>query len=371
MVELSSLTKTRGYNQLMEHPSIIRILDENLNRLAEGLRVLEDIARMILNDTPLTQQLKSLRHNLIRADFPINLQLIQSRDSVSDIGSTMDVKGEKKSKDLPEIAVANSRRVQESLRVLEEMAKVAETNLKLDSEVFRKARFEIYTLEQKLISRLLRRDKSSKISGLYVIIDTQTLRGKNHLEATRQVIQAGVKIIQLRDKTMPKKLLIPIAREIQELCHRNDALFIMNDYLDVALAIEADGLHIGQEDLSVEQARKFLPLDKILGVSVTSVELTRKAEAAGADYIAVGAMYPTSSKDDIKVVGLERLRRIKKIARTPVVAIGGIHKDNAREVLKAGADSICVISAVLNSLDVIRAARDLIEIIEAENEKTN
>jgi thiamine-phosphate pyrophosphorylase len=353
----------------MENSSTIRILDENLNRLAEGLRVLEDISRMILNDVTLTHQLKSLRHNLIRADLTFNLQLIKSRDSTSDVGATLNVPGEIQNKNLPDIAIANSRRAQESLRVLEELSKLPGQNL--NSEIFRQARFEIYTLEQKLVSRLLRRDKVRRISGLYVIIDTQVLRGKNHLEAARQVIQAGVRIIQLRDKTMPKKLLIPLARDIQELCNQNDVLFIMNDYLDVALAMEADGLHIGQEDLPVEVARKLLPLDKILGVSVTTPELAQEAEAAGADYIAVGAIYSTTSKGDINIVGPVRLQQIKKLAATPVVAIGGIKKNKVQEVLAAGADSICVISAVLSSPDITRAARDIIEVIEAKNEKTN
>jgi len=342
--------------------SVARIIDENLNRLAEGLRVLEDIARMTLNDASLTSQLKTLRHNLIRGDLFLNLKLLRSRDINADVGASLDVPGEKTEKSLPLIAVANSRRAQEALRVLEDMAKIPDFS-GLNSAGFRKARFEIYNLEQQLVSRLMRKEKIRKISGLYVIIDSQALRGRSHLETARQIIEAGVKVIQLRDKTLDKRSLIRIAGSIQELCRRNDVLFILNDYLDIALAVEADGLHIGQEDLPVETARKFLPQDTILGCSVTTVEQVRDAEAAGADYVAVGAIYATSSKDNAGAVGIERLRTIKQTARTPVVAIGGINQENVREVLAAGADSICVISAVVNAPDMRKAARDIISLI--------
>ncbi len=284
----------------MVSQSVIRIIDANFNRLAEGLRILEEAARMILDDTELTQQLKTLRHNLIRSDLPFNMEMIRSRDSAGDVGAALEVSGEEKRKELPLIIIANSRRAQESLRVLEDMAKVPEIAPKLDSEKYKKARFELYTLEQKLVSKLMRQEKIKKVSGLYVIIDTQALHGRSHIEAARQLIQAGVKIIQLRDKTTPKKQLLPIAEALQELCRQNDVLFIINDYLDLALAIEADGLHIGQDDLPVEVARKLLPVDKVLGCSVATVTEARSAEAAGADYIGVGCIYPTSSKDDIE-----------------------------------------------------------------------
>ena len=350
----------------MSSSSTTRIVDSNLNRLAEGLRVLEDIARMILDDTALTQQLKTLRHNLVRGDLSFNLELLGSRNSAEDVGARLEVEGESRQKDLPLIAVANFRRTQESLRVLEEIAKLPSPDFKLDSEKFKMARFELYTLEQELVSRLTRREKVKKVSGLYVIIDTQVLRGRSHIEAAEQIIKAGVKVIQLRDKTTSKNTLLPLARELQIYCKQKEVLFILNDYLDIALAIGADGLHIGQQDLPVEVARKLLPLDTILGCSASTAEQALAAEVAGADYIAVGSIYPTSTKDDIHIVGLKRLRQIKHSVKSPLVAIGGINRNNARDTMQAGADSICVISAVLNAADMTRAARDIIETIEAK-----
>jgi thiamine-phosphate pyrophosphorylase len=241
----------------------------------------------------------------------------------------------------------------------------------LDSEKFKQARFELYTLEQRLVARITRRDKTSKVSGLYVILDTQALKGRNLIEVSKQVMECGVKVVQLRDKTMDKKQLLLVATELQELCKQREVLFIMNDYLDIALAMGAGGLHIGQNDLPVEIARRLLPLDTMLGVSAATVEQALAAEAAGADYIGVGCIYPTSSKDDVELVGAERVSQVKQAVKIPVAAIGGINRQNILEVMEAGADSACIISAVLNAPDITRAARELIDLIEAKNEKTN
>jgi thiamine-phosphate pyrophosphorylase len=341
-----------------------RIIDSNFNRLAEGLRVLEDIARMVLDDRYLTQELKTLRHNSIRADLPFNLTMLNARDSGRDVGEDLSVEGEKAERDLPSLIIANSRRAQESLRVLEELARLPEYFSMLDSRSFKNSRFTLYTLEQKLISRVLRRDKADKIRGLYVILDTGILKGRDPLEAASRVIAAGVKVIQLRDKNLGKRHLVELAIQLQSLCSRNQVLFIVNDYLDVALAADSDGLHLGQGDLPPDVARRLLPLDKILGCSAYTPEAARAAEEAGADYIAVGSIFPTSSKGNIEVIGLERIRQVKDATKLPVVAIGGITRNNAEEVCRAGSDCLCVISAVLNSSDITAAAKGIIEVIE-------
>lgn len=335
----------------------LRIIDASLDRVGEGLRLLEDIARLMLNDAALTQQLKTMRHELIRGDASFHQQLLQSRNSEGDIGIDIEVPGEAKEKELPLVLVANARRVQESLRTLEELAKVP--NVKLDSDKFKQARFALYTIERKLLSRLLRQDKRKQISGLYVIIDTQALKGRSHIEVAGQAIRGGAGIIQLRDKVLSKKELLPVAQQLKNLCAEPGVLFIINDYLDLALAVDADGLHVGQEDLPIKIARQLLPLDKILGGSARTVEQAVAAEAEGADYIAVGSIYPTLSKETAKVVGLERLRQVRPAVSLPLVAIGGITKDNVSEVIAAGADSVAVINAVLGAESPEEAARQI------------
>lgn len=348
-------------------PQILRIVDASLNRVGEGLRLLEDIARLLLNDAVLTQQLKTMRHELVRGDSSFHQHLLQSRNSEGDVGIDIEVPGEEKERELPVVLVANARRVQEALRTLEEMAKVPGAAPQLDSEKFKQARFNLYTVEQKLLARLLRQDKLKRLSGLYVIIDTQMLKGRGHIEVARQVIQGGARTIQLRDKLQSKKELLPIAQQLKNLCAEHGVLFIMNDYLDLALETDADGLHVGQDDLPVRVARKLLPMDKILGASARTLEQATAAQSEGADYLGVGAMYPTATKETAEVVGLERLRQIKQAISLPLVAIGGITRDNAAEVIAAGADSVAVISAILGAESPEKASRQIVDSIEVEN----
>jgi thiamine-phosphate pyrophosphorylase len=342
-----------------------RIIDANLNRAGEGLHLLEELARMVLNDAALTQQLKAIRHEILRGDLAFNQQLVQSRDSESDVGFDIEV-GEDKQRELPVAVVANARRVQEALRILEEMAKVPGTTPELDADKFKQARFALYTIEQELLARLTRQDKKSKLTGLYAIIDSQLLGKRNHIKVAEELIKGGVSAVQLRDKLAPKAELLPIAQKLQKLCAEKDVLFIVNDYLDIALACGADGLHLGQEDLPVSVTRRLLPMGMILGCSVNTVEQAKNAEADGADYIAVGSMYPTASKEKPKVVGVERLRQVRGVVSLPLVAIGGINKDNANEVAANGADAVAVISALLGTKDTAQAARRIINSFEAE-----
>ncbi len=344
----------------------LRIIDANLNRIGEGLRLLEDLARLLLNDASLTQQLKTLRHELITSDWSFNQQLLQSRDSEGDVGINIEAPEQDKQRELPIMVVANARRVQEALRVVEELAKIPGTTPKLDSEKFKQARFSLYTIERRLLSRLLRKDKVKSISGLYLIIDTQALKGRSHIDVASQAIHGGAKTVQLRDKLQSKRELLPIAQKLSKLCTEHNVLFIMNDYLDLALASDADGLHLGQDDLPIKVARKLLPMDKILGCSTTTVDQAITAESEGADYIAVGSIYPTPSKETAKVVGLDRLRQIRQAVSLPLVAIGGITKDNAAEVLAAGADSVAMISTILQAESPEEAARQIVAKLEAQ-----
>ena len=267
----------------------MRIIDANLNRIGEGLRLLEDLARLILNDATLSQQLKTMRHGILEKDWPFNQQLLQARDSEGDVGINIEApEGEKR--ELTTMVVANSRRVQESLRTIEELAKLPD--VKLDPDKFKQARFDLYTIEQNLLSRLLRQDKVKRLPGLYVIIDTPALKGRSHVEVASQAIRGGAKVVQLRDKIQSKKELLPIAEQLKKLCAEHDVLFIMNDHFDLALAVDADGLHLGQDDLPVKAARKLLPIDKILGRSARTVDQAVAAESEGLTTLPLGQCIP-------------------------------------------------------------------------------
>lgn len=150
------------------------------------------------------------------------------------------------------------------------------------------------------------------------------------------------------------------------MCRKSNVLFIVNDYLDIALASEADGVHIGQGDLPPSLIRNVLPVDKIIGLSTSTVAEARKAEAEKVDYIAVGSTFPSPTKPEVTVVGLERLRQVRKAVSIPIVAIGGINRQNVAEAMAAGAAAAAVISAVLNQKDMQSAAHQLVKEIEKE-----
>jgi thiamine-phosphate pyrophosphorylase len=340
----------------------LRIIDANINRIGEGLRVLEEFARLSLNDTALTQRLKDLRHDILDIDLKMQEQLIDARDSRGDVGADMEASGGNKQRDAEKAIVANARRVQESLRVMEETAKAP--GIGLDSDKYKKARFALYAIEKDLLGRMLRQDKLKRLTGLYVIIDTAFLKGRSPAEAAAQVIRGGAKVIQLRDKERSSGELLPMAEEIKKICTENNVLFIVNDSLDIALAADADGLHVGRDDLPVAAARRLLPVGKILGGSARTVKEAIKARSEGADYLGVGSMYATTTKEKAEVVGPDRLKAIRQAVDLPIVAIGGINKDNLGEVLKAGANAVAVISAVMGASDIQEATKQLVKIIE-------
>jgi thiamine-phosphate pyrophosphorylase len=344
--------------------SQLRIIDAGINRIGEGLRVLEEFARLSLDDAGLTGRLKNLRHKIVRIDKGLQQRLIQARDAAGDVGADMEVAGQERTRDFTETIVANARRVQESLRVLEELARQNVPGLKSDD--YRRARFDLYTIEKELLSKMLRREKIQRLTGLYVIIDTAFLKGRSHLDVAGQVIRGGAKVIQLRDKEHGIRDFLTEAEELKELCSENDVLFIVNDSLEVALAVGADGLHLGRDDLPVGTARRLLPIDKIIGVSARRIGEARKAKAAGADYLGVGAMYATATKAAAEVVGPGGINKIKSAVDMPVVAIGGISESNLGEVMKTGAAAAAVISAVMGAVDIEKATRRLVEIIEGE-----
>jgi thiamine-phosphate pyrophosphorylase len=340
----------------------LRIIDANINRLGEGLRVLEEFARMTFNDTALTQKIKYVRHKTVILDIALQKRLLQARDAAGDVGSEMNVQGESKNRDITGIISANAKRAQESLRVLEELAK--NPGIKLDSEKFRKARFDVYEIEKLLMGKALRKEKIERITGLYAVIDTESLKGRQPVKIAGQMIKGGARIIQLRCKECSRGEFLGIAMDLKKVCAKNGVLFIINDSLEIALAVNADGLHIGQEDMPVAEARKMIPIDMILGCSVGNVKEAVKAKDDGADYLGVGAIYVTETKQSAKAVGIATIGKIKKETGLPIVAIGGINKGNLREVINAGADSAAVISAIMGTENIEKATRELVQIFK-------
>jgi thiamine-phosphate diphosphorylase len=194
-----------------------------------------------------------------------------------------------------------------------------------------------------------------RLAGLYVITEPAL---RDPIEGARLALEGGARIIQLRDKHATTRQLVQVGQELRALTRQYGALLIINDRLDVALAVEADGVHLGQDDMPAALARKVTGENFIIGVSAETVEEARQAEADGASYLGVGPMFATTTKPDAGApVGPERLRAIKQAISIPVFGIGGITLQNAMQVLQAGADGICVISAIMGAVDPAEATR--------------
>jgi thiamine-phosphate pyrophosphorylase len=200
--------------------------------------------------------------------------------------------------------------------------------------------------------------------SLYVITDRHTAGGRSILEVVRLAIRGGATVIQLREKESTTHEMVQLGQRLREITCEAGIPIIVNDRLDVALACEADGVHLGQDDMPAALARKLLGPDKLLGVSVETVEQAKEAEAAGASYLGVGDIFGTPSKPDAGApIGLARVAEIATSVSIPVVGIGGITRDNAASVVAAGAAGVAVISAVFGASDPEAAARRLRELV--------
>ena len=200
--------------------------------------------------------------------------------------------------------------------------------------------------------------------SLYVVLDRAAARGRDLADVLHAALAGGCRLVQLREKEWPSGRLLPVAERLRARCAAAGATFIVNDRVDLAVAVGADGVHLGQEDLPARAARPLLRPGMILGISTHSVEQARAAQADGADYVAVGSLFPTRSKAEFQLVGIDLLRKLRAEIRVPLIGIGGITHDNVGEVIAAGADGVAVISAVCADDDPRAAAARFVALIQ-------
>jgi len=200
---------------------------------------------------------------------------------------------------------------------------------------------------------------------LYVVLDRRAARGRDLDDLLAAVIDGGCRMVQLREKDWPSGRVLPVARRLRERCGRAGVTFVVNDRVDLAVAVGADGVHLGQDDLPARAARPLLRPGMLLGVSTHGVEQARAARDDGADYVAVGSMFATATKPDFQLVGPALIRKLRGEIRVPLIGIGGITHDNVAEVVRAGADGVAVISAVCAAPDPASATRRFLELIRS------
>ncbi|WP_376792963.1 thiamine phosphate synthase [Thermoflexus sp.] len=199
---------------------------------------------------------------------------------------------------------------------------------------------------------------------VYLVLDPDLTLGRPPLEIAEAALRGGITMLQLRWKSGPLREMLQLGEALQKLCQRYGVPFLINDRVDVALALRADGVHLGQEDLPPEVARRLLGPRALIGVSARTPDQARAAEAAGADYLGTGSVFPTSSKANPILIGLEGLAVVVRSTRLPVVAIGGVSPENAAACIRAGAVGVAVISAITQAPDPEAAARALRQAVD-------
>jgi thiamine-phosphate pyrophosphorylase len=336
----------------IEEVNAARVLDAAANRAREALRVLEDHGRFVLNDKLLTERLKQVRHSLAAAleHLPAGL-LLAARDTPHDVGSDVSTERERQRASLAAVVQANAKRLQEALRSLEEFGKLFSDAF---GQAIERLRYDSYTLERAL---LLGRDARARLADCRLcVLVTESLCRASLVGTVREACEGGAQLIQLREKGLDDRRLLALAREVRRIARSAGALFIVNDRPDVALLSEADGVHLGQDDMPIHEARRIVGPAALIGVSTHDLEQVRQAVLEGASYIGVGPIFPSKTKDFTQHPGLDFVRQARAETSLPAFALGGITSHNLGQVLAAGARRIAVSHAVCAADDPRQAA---------------
>ncbi len=332
-----------------------RILDANFNRAREALRVAEDCGRFALNDVAITAMAKNLRSDLrtVYAAMPTD-QFIATRDTRGDIGTEITSPSEPTRKDLSDVAQAACKRLTESLRTIEEYGKFVAPAQTLQIE---RMRYDAYTLEQRLMQRLWVGQRFEQVK-LYALI-TAKLCKTSVRRGARGALAGGVDALQLRETDVADAEMLALAAELRELTDETDKLLIINNRPDIAAIVGADGLHLGQTDLPLAEARRLLRPGAIVGRSAHNVGQAKAAVTEGADYVAFGPIFDSVTKKAGPPIGVDVLKQVLEQVSLPVVPIGGINADNIAQVIAAGAKRVAVCSPICSADDPKAAAAAL------------
>lgn len=351
-----------------------RIIDASANRAREALRVMEDAARFVLDDADLSERLKRLRHGLAAA-IGDGTRALAWRDTPGDVGTAISTDAEHRRESVRDVVVAAAKRLTEALRSIEEYAKASAWNpdrqgggdaQSISPATIEQLRYRAYDIEQALV--LAMGSGRARQWRLCVILTEAMCIHHPWEDVARLAIDGGADCIQLREKHIDSGELLARARRLVELARPRGVAVIINDRADIALLAGADGVHVGQADLSVRDIRKLAGFDLLVGVSTTNIEQARRAMYDGADYCGIGPIFATTTKEtpggraDGSLAGPEYIRAYTAHdpPLPPHMAVGGITSDNAAEVVAAGAQGVAVSAAVCGAHDITATCRRFI-----------
>lgn len=339
-------------------PQTLRILDANLNRAREALRVVEDYCRFALDDADLCGRLKSLRHDLAAATALHGEHALLVRDTPGDVGTAITTRSEQRRGDLSAVVIAAGKRFGEAVRVVEELLKIEDADAALAVE---RVRYGFYEVERRIAFTLRPAEAFARVR-IYVII-TEAFCRADWFATAEQAIAGGAEALQLREPAMDAGEFLTRAKRLRKLCRATGTLLIINDRPAVAILAAADGVHVGQRDLPGEEVRKLIGPRMLLGVSTHNLEQVKAARLAGADYVGVGPVFASTTKPRPEMAGglpgLSFARAAAALNVLPTVAIAGITPENAQQVWETGVSALAVASAVTMAPDPAQAVRAL------------
>ncbi len=351
-------TKLMSVAPLMD-PRVAQLIDANLDRAREGLRVVEDWCRFALDSEDFVISLKDWRQRLGRHHHDIYKQ---ARSIDKDQGIGLSHPAQKGRHSPLEIISANCARVQEALRVLEEFSREPDPDLSKNAALIR---YGLYELEVKILkaSISMRRQEKLQQCSLCLITSPQ----KDLIRKVAKALTSGVKMVQFRSKKGADIDNFLQAKELANICKQHESLFIINDRIDLTLAVNADGVHLGQNDLPTKVARKLLGNEYLIGRSTHSLNQIKAAEDEGCNYLGVGPIFATPSKPELKPVSTKFIHEAVHKAQLPWFAIGGINNSNLNEVCLAGAKRIAVLGAIMNAEDTSQASLELLKGLQCKS----
>jgi thiamine-phosphate pyrophosphorylase len=324
-----------------------RVLDAAANRAREALRVVEDYCRFALDDAILSGELKRLRHDLtaVLVQLPAG-RLLEARETLRDVGTALATEAEGERHSPREVAHINLKRLQEALRTLEEFGKLHGPDVGRAIEALR---YRSYTLERAI---LLGTDARQRLAGVRLYVLLTRARCAAALDWTiAEAAAGGATMFQLREKQRGDRELLELARDVRRWTQKANALFIVNDRPDIARLVEADGVHLGQDDMPVKEARRILGPDALIGVSTHNVEQLRQAILDGANYVGIGPTFPSGTKDFAELAGVEFVRQAMGETSLPAFVIGGITEKTVTEAVAAATRRVAVSQAICEADD--------------------